>query len=136
MELHGQCGISRSIESRRWLRGHFWNNWTSKISYLLLQGKSYFFSKEDLWQWYFLPKRRFIASEEAYIYFFSKEDNLIFLHKRRYLNGYCAIKWLLHPISWKWPHTQTEDHLILNSHLEYSGQRCTYCLQISFFHLL
>ena len=113
-----------------------WNNRTSKIGYLLLQEKSDFFFKRRFMAVIFSPKKKIHCFWGGIHLFFSKEDNLIFLHKRRYLNGYCAIKWLLHPISWKWPHTQTEDHLILNSHLEYSGQRCTYYLQISFFHLL
>ena len=58
-----------------------WNNRTSKIGYLLLQGKSYFFSKEDLRQWYFLPKRRFIASEEANIFHFQKKIPWFFFTK-------------------------------------------------------
>ena len=58
-----------------------WNNRTSKIGYLLLQEKSYFFSKEDLRQWYFLPKRRFIASEEANIFHFQKKIPWFFFTK-------------------------------------------------------
>ena len=50
-----------------------WNNRTSKTHYLLLQEKSYVFAKEDKWQCYFLSKRKFIASEEAYIFRFQKK---------------------------------------------------------------
>ena len=50
-----------------------WNNRTSKTHYLLLQEYSYFFAKENKWQWYFLSKRGFIASGEAYIFRFQKK---------------------------------------------------------------